>query len=164
MHFGAIFIAVIGFSVAMLLIPQYLEAVFQRNVHILREEVLLKGFDAERFSGRPLETLQRAETLWRFLTQWEGDYAIRSVKRQKYAPFVSLLVVVEVIVFAYSSYIVARGREVPGVIEDLAVGLSIALALLTLYAGARIWRANAFFNRYLRYFKEYEDLTSKARG
>jgi hypothetical protein len=147
MHFGAVFIALIGFTVTMFILPPYLQSVFQRDIDTLRGHVLRLGPKG----ASPAE----AQSLFDALTRWEGDDRIRNIKWQKFMPYVSVLIVVEVCVFALSSYYVARGRDVPGFIEDMAIGMTVVLVLATMIGAYRILCDNAHYNRYLRSYRRY---------
>ena len=155
MHFGAVFIALIGFTIAMLLVPQFLGAAFRRNIEILSGSVRNIAQDRNALAGLAANDRDRAMELWEFLTQIEKDHRIKTIKWQKYVPYVSILIVIEVCVFALSSYYVSRGREVPGFVEDMAIVMVVLLVLVTLYAAYRVLRDNAHHTRYLHRYRDF---------
>lgn len=162
MHFGAVFIALIGFTIIMLIVPQFIQASLRRNIDILRDDVL--RFAGNRKAPEPSGAggVIKADELWTFLTYSEDSDQIKNIKLQKYAPLVSILVVLEVCVFAMTSYSVARGHRIPGFIEEMAIVMIFILVAITLLAAYKVLRNNARYNRYLCSYHEFMALAKAA--
>ncbi|MGB0682850.1 MAG: hypothetical protein ACPGOV_09090 [Magnetovibrionaceae bacterium] len=159
MDFGTVFIALIGFSIALLMIPQFLDANIERNIELLKDDVLTNA----SLDQLPEAARGQLQTQWDSLIVNQRPERIKRIRQQKYVPFVSGLVVVEMILFAMSAYKIARGQRMPGFIEDTVVGLAVVLVLLTVYTAQRVYRNNRNFTRYLKtyddYMKQYKTLS-----
>jgi len=162
MDFGTIFIALIGFTIAMLLFPQFLENSMHNNIDILKEN-LNDEYDIHLIN-RENEEYGRAMELWDSLMVDHKRARAKRIKQQKYVPYVSVLIVLEVTVFAYSSYKIARGQKMPGFIEDLVIGLAIVLVGLTIYTAYKTIKDNQFFGVYLSHYEEFVSLHTGQTG
>ena len=158
MDFGTIFIALIGFTIAMLLFPQYLESMIQRNVDLLKEDVKDNHDIAALGLDHDSPEYGQADGLWNSLVREEKKSKIKRIRRQRYVPYVTVLITLEVALFSYSSYKIARGQRMPGFIEDVVIGLSILLILMTIYISYRVITNNRYFNRYLSTYETYVKL------
>ena len=154
MNFGTIFIALIGFTIAMLLVPQFIQTTYRRNIELLRDDIRRLGQSQPGFVDGGKEASDEDRKRWDMLMHTDDDYLIRSIKGLKYVPLLSVLIVVEVCVFAVSSYKVSRGQRIPGFVEDMAIAMIVVLVLVTLYATYRVVCNNLYFNRYLRNYKK----------
>jgi hypothetical protein len=157
MDFGTIFIALIGFTIAMLLLPQYLESTIENNIDLLKEDLRENQDISSLGIDRDTPEFKQANALWKLLTHEERARKIKRIKRQKYVPYVTVLIVFELILFSYSSYKIARGQRMPGFIEDVVIGLSIMLIFLTIYTASRVIKRNRAFSDYLSAYEEYTE-------
>ena len=157
MDFGTIFIALIGFTIAMLLLPQYLESTIENNIDLLKEDLRENQDISSLGIDRDTPEFKQANALWKLLTHEERARKIKRIKRQKYVPYVTVLIVFELILFSYSSYKIARGQRMPGFIEDVVIVLSIMLIFLTIYTASRVIKRNRAFSDYLSAYEEYTE-------
>lgn len=154
MDFGTIFIALIGFTIALLLFPQFLESMMYANIAKLRELVKIE-YPLDR-----LDENRRAEGqgLWKALTEQDLKDEVKRIRRQRYVPYVTVLIVIEMTIFSYSAYKIARGQRMPGFIEDVVIGLSVLLIPMAIFVAVRVIRNNAFFNAFLGKYESYTAL------
>ena len=83
MDFGTIFIALIGFTIAMLLLPQYLESTIENNIDLLKEDLRENQDISSLGIDRDTPEFKQANALWKLLTHEERARKIKRIKRQK---------------------------------------------------------------------------------
>ena len=158
MDFGTIFISLIAFTIAALILPFYIGDNIQRNVDVLREH-LRHAYSVNELNSELSDTdTDHARGLWDFLVGQELAHRIRAIQKQHHVPVIMGALVVEVLIFALAAHRVARGGKTPGAIEEVVVALSFLLIAMSVYITYRAIKSNAYFLRYLKKFEEYTAL------
>jgi hypothetical protein len=156
MDFGTIFISLIAFTIAALVLPVYIAENIKRNVRLLGEQ-LRRDYALEALAPETGD-FEKAKRLWEFLVDQEVVHRIRWVRKQHHVPFVTGALVLEVLIFAAAAYRIARGGKTPGAIEDVVVGLSFLLIGMSVYIAYRAIETQGYFRGYFSAYEEYTAL------
>ena len=156
MDFGTIFISLIAFSIAALVFPMYISESIQRDVDVLRDN-LLRKHDIEELDARAGD-LEQAKGQWDFLVRQELAHRLRWVRKQPHVLPIMGAIVVEVLIFSVAAHKVSRGGKTPGAIEDVVVALSFLLIGVSGYIAYQAIEGHRYFRRYLRAYEVYTAL------